>query len=77
MNFRILKPNEDDWEWFIPKYAQTAWESMRAHRQNLTSIEEVQANLEEQIERFCGPGGLENSAYVARNENGSRLASSG
>ncbi|MGB7872785.1 MAG: GNAT family N-acetyltransferase [Anaerolineales bacterium] len=46
---------------------------MRVHRQNLTSIEEVQANLEKQIECFCGPEGLENSAYVARDENGHQV----
>jgi len=69
MNIRYLEPNENDWEWFIPKYVQTAWESMRAHRQKLTSIEEVQANLELQVKRFHGPEGLDNVAYVARDEN--------
>lgn len=73
MNIHYLEPNEVDWEWFIPKYAQTAWESMRAHRQTLTSIEEVQANLQKQIERFRGPEGLDNVAYVARDENGQRV----
>ena len=43
---------------------------MRAHRKELTSIEEVQDNLEKQIERFRGPDGLQNIAYVARNETG-------
>ena len=73
MNIQYIEPNEDDWEWFIPKYAQTAWESMHAHRQNLTSIEAVQANLEKQIDRFRSPEGLDNIAYIARDENGQRV----
>ena len=43
---------------------------MRVHYQQLTSIEEVQANIEKQIDRFRGPEGLENITYVARNETG-------
>ena len=70
MSIQYSQPSKDDWAWFIPKYGQTAWESMHSHRKNLTSIEEVQANLEKQIERFRGPDGLENIAYVARNEDG-------
>ena len=73
MSIRYLQPTEGDWAWFIPRYGKTAWESMRAHRQSLTSIEEVQANLEKQIERFCGPDGLENIAYVARDESEQRI----
>jgi ribosomal protein S18 acetylase RimI-like enzyme len=69
MGIRYLQPTKDDWAWFIPKYAQTAWESMRAHRQYLTSIDEIQSNLEKQIRRFRGPDGMENIAYVARDEN--------
>jgi ribosomal protein S18 acetylase RimI-like enzyme len=70
MSILYEQPTEDDWAWFVPRYGQTAWESMRAHRKELTSIEEVQTNLVKQIERFRGPGGLENIAYVARAENG-------
>lgn len=70
MSIQYSQPTKDDWAWFIPKYGQTAWESMRPHRKKLTSIEEVQANLEKQIERFRGPDGLENIAYVARSEDG-------
>ena len=73
MSIRYAQPTEDDWAWFIPKYGQTAWESMRAHRQNLTSIAEVRENLEKQIERFCCPDGLENVAYVAKDEGGQRI----
>lgn len=70
MGIQYSQSTKDDWAWFIPRYGQTAWKSMRAHRKNLTSIEEVQANLEKQIERFCDPNGLENIAYVARDEKG-------
>jgi len=70
MGIQYLQATYKDWEWFIPKYALTAWESMRDHSQSLTSIEEVQANLQKQIKRFRGPEGLENIAYVARDENG-------
>jgi ribosomal protein S18 acetylase RimI-like enzyme len=70
MSVLYEQPTEDDWAWFIPRYGQTAWESMRAHRKELTSIEEVHTNLEKQIEHFRGPSGLENIAYVARAENG-------
>ena len=73
MSIRYVQPTIDDWAWFIPRYGKTAWESMRAHRQNLTSIGEVQANLEKQIKRFCGPDGLENIAYVARGDDGERI----
>jgi len=73
MSIRYAQPKEDDWAWFIPKYGQTAWESMRAHRQNLTSIAEVRENLEKQIERFRGPDGLDNVAYVAKDEGGQRI----
>lgn len=69
MSIKYLHPTKDDWSWFMPRYAQTAWKSMRAHRQKLTSIEEVQENLEKQVEKFCGPDGLENIAYVAKDEN--------
>jgi len=69
MGIRYELPTEADWAWFIPKYGQTAWESMRTHRKALTSIEEVQGNLEKQIERFRGPDGLENIAYVAKDKN--------
>ena len=68
MGIQYLQPTEDDWGWFITKYAQTARESMCAHRQSLTSIEEVQGNLEKQIKHFRGPDGLENIAYVAKDE---------
>jgi ribosomal protein S18 acetylase RimI-like enzyme len=73
MKIHYQQPTQADWEWFIPRYAQTAWESMRTHRQNLTSLEEIQANLEKQIERFCGPDGLDNIAYVAKEENDERV----
>jgi ribosomal protein S18 acetylase RimI-like enzyme len=73
MNIQYLQPTDEDWEWFIPRYALTAWESIHAHRQKLTSIEEVQANLEKQVKRFRGPDGLENIAYLARDENGQRV----
>lgn len=73
MNIHYLEPNEDDWEWFIPKYALTARESMHAHRQSLTSIEDIQANLEMQIKRFRSPEGLDNFANVAKDENGQRV----
>lgn len=69
MSIKFLQPTKDDWSWFIPQYAQTAWKSMRAHRQKLTCIGEVQENLEKQVEKFCGPDGLENIAYVAKDEN--------
>jgi len=72
MSIQYLSPTQKDWEWFVPRYAQTAWESMRPHRQKLTSIEDVQANLEKQIERFRGPDGLANTAYIARDESGQR-----
>ena len=73
MNIQYQQPTDEDWEWFIPKYALTAWESMHAHRQELITIEKVQANLERQLERFRGPEGLENIAYIARDENGQRI----
>lgn len=73
MNIQYHEPNEDDWKWFIPKYAQTARESIHTHRQDLTSIEDVQANLEMQIKRFRGPEGLDNIAFIARGENGQRV----
>ena len=73
MKIHYQQPTQADWKWFIPRYAQTAWESMRTHRQNLTSLEEIQANLEKQIERFCGPDGLDNIAYVAKEENDERV----
>ena len=73
MGIQYLEPNEDDWKWFIPKYALTAWESMHPHRKKLTTIDETEANLELQIKRFRGPDGLENIAYVARDENGQRV----
>lgn len=70
MDIQYLQPSTDDWEWFVPKYAQTAWESMRSHRQKRTSIDEVQGNLQKQIDHFCGPEGLEHVAYVAKNKSG-------
>ena len=73
MSIRYSQPTKDDWAWFIPKYGEIAWKSMRAHRQKLTSVEEVQSNLEKQVERFCGPGGLEHISYVALDENGQRI----
>ena len=69
---RYTQPTKEDWEWFIPRYALTAWESMRPHRQAHTSIEEVQVNLHNQIEKFCGPDGLEYIAYIAKDEDGAR-----
>jgi ribosomal protein S18 acetylase RimI-like enzyme len=69
MSIKYLQATKDDWSWFVPRYAQTAWESMRTHRKKLISIEEVQENLEKQIEKFCGLNGLENIAYVAKDEN--------
>lgn len=69
MDIHYLQPTDEDWEWFIPKYALTAWESMRPHRQAHTSIEELQENLQKQVDHFCGPDGLEYIAYVARDEN--------
>lgn len=72
MNIQYLKSTEEDWEWFLPKYAQTAWESMRPHRQAHTSIEEVQGNLQKQIHKFCGPDGLEYVTYVAKDDTGER-----
>lgn len=72
MSIRYSSPTKKDWEWFVPKYAQTAWESMRPHRQESTTIEDVQANLEKQIERFRSPDGQVNAAYIARNETGQR-----
>ena len=69
MDIHYLQPADKDWEWFIPKHAQTAWESMRPHRQAHTSIEEVQGNLQKQVDHFCGPDGLEYVAYVAKGEN--------
>ena len=70
MEIQYREPSREDWDWFIPRYAQTAWESMRLHRREYTSLEEVQNNLEKQIERFRGPDGMENVAYVAKDENG-------
>ncbi|MGD8404155.1 MAG: GNAT family N-acetyltransferase [Anaerolineales bacterium] len=72
MSIQYLSPTEEDWEWFVPRYAQTAWKSMHAHRQKLTSFEDVQDNLERQIKRFRGPEGLDNVAFIARDENGQR-----
>ena len=72
MKIQYTPPTDEDWEWFIPRYAHTAWESMRPHRQAHTSIEEVQVNLRKQIEKFCGPDGLEHIVYLARNEDGAR-----
>jgi len=46
---------------------------MRPHRQELTSIEDIQANLVEQIKRFRGPTGPDNVAYTATDENGQRV----
>ena len=68
MNIQYLQPTDKDWKWFIPKYAQTAWESMRPHRQGHTSIEEVRENLQKQVEKFCAPDGLKYVAYVAKDE---------
>ena len=70
MGIQYREPSREDWNWFIPRYAQTAWESMRLHRREYTSLEEVQKNLEKQIERFRGPDGMGNVAYVAKDENG-------
>jgi len=73
MKIEYTQPSDKDWEWFIPRYAGTAWESMRPHRQAHTSIEEVQDNLRKQVEKFCGPDGLAYSAYVAKNDDGARV----
>lgn len=72
MSIQYSSPTKKDWEWFVPRYAQTAWESMHTHRRKLTSLEDVQDNLERQIKRFRGPDGLDNIACVARDENGQR-----
>lgn len=68
--FHIAAAIEEDWEWIVPRYAETAWASMRTERKLGTEIEAVRRQLEEQIARIRGPEGSSNQAYVAKDRRG-------
>jgi ribosomal protein S18 acetylase RimI-like enzyme len=70
--FRLVPAAADDWPWILPRYAEAAWDSLPAERQQATSRDRIQAQLQQQVEDMRSPDGRPNVAYVAWNENDER-----
>ena len=70
--FHIAAAVEEDWEWIVPRYTETAWASMHPERKRAAEIEAVRKRLEGQVAEIRCPEGSDNQAYVAKDRRGAR-----
>lgn len=57
-------PGEQDWDWIIEKYFQTALESLPAETRNNISLEVIRENLCAQTEKLLEAHGVSNQIFM-------------